>query len=114
MVSITKQNSNFIFEVKGLHKLWSFRSQLEVPSENVLKAYQDPAKLNKWKGLRFPGTYAPYLITAGTYYLDGSKNFWDVVNEKNCIIVDLKDEEFNSLIIEVEDPQAAIRLLSEK
>lgn len=114
MVAITKQQNHFLFEVQGLHKLWSFRSQLEVPFGNVLRAYQDPSKLNEWKGIRFPGTYAPFLITAGTYYLDGSKNFWDVVKEENCIIVELKDEEFKSLIIEVEDPQNAIRLLSEK
>ncbi len=114
MVSITKHNNKFLFEVKGLHKLWSFKSQLEVAEENIVRAYQDLEKLNDWKGLRFPGTYAPFLITAGTYYLDGSKNFWDVVNEDNCIIVELKDEEFRSLIIEVEDPMAAIRLLTEK
>ena len=53
----------------------------------------------------------PSIITAGTFYKSGSKIFWDVVNMENCIIVDLIDEEYKQLIIEVENPREAIRLL---
>lgn len=111
MVSITSQNTNFIFEVQGMHKLWAFKSQLQIPKEHIVDAYQDASKLEGWKGLRFPGTGVPFLITAGTYYLEGNKNFWDVVNKENCIIVDLKDEDYKSLIIEVDNPHEAIKLL---
>lgn len=114
MVKLTPGDSSFHFEIKGLHKLWAFKSELEIPRHHILRAYKDSSKLEGWKGLRFLATSVPFLITAGTYYVGGGKNFWDVVNEDNCIIIDLKDEEYNSLIIEVEDPDEAIRLLSSK
>jgi hypothetical protein len=31
---------------------------------------------------------------------------------ENCIIVELKDEEYKQLIIEVEDPEYAIKILN--
>lgn len=111
MVSISKQKDHFIFEVKGMHKLWAFKSELVIPADHVLNAFPFSEHENGRKGWRAPGTYVPYMITAGTFHLDGTKIFWDVVNEDNSIVVVLKDEEFKELIIEVEAPSAAIKLL---
>ncbi len=67
-----------------------------------------------WHGWRAPGTFIPSIITAGTFYKDGNKIFWDVSNIENCIIVDLKDEDYKHLIIEVEDPKSTIDFLLNK
>ena len=61
-----------------------------------------------------PGTSIPSVITAGTFYKEGNKIFWDVSNIENCIIVELKDEDYKQLIIEVENPVDAIQLLTMK
>ena len=34
MVTITREGDNFVFEIKGLHKLWAFKSQLTIPAEH--------------------------------------------------------------------------------
>ena len=111
MVSITKQKDHFVFEVKGMHKLWAFKSELVIPVDHVLNAIIFSDHETGRRGWRAPGTYVPYMITAGTFHLDGTKIFWDVVNEDKSIVVVLKDEEFKELIIEVEDPVEAINLL---
>ncbi|TAH44276.1 MAG: hypothetical protein EYC69_00290 [Bacteroidetes bacterium] len=113
MVSITKHEDKFIFEVKGLHKLWAFKSELRIPVSHVSRAHQDFGKAGFWKGWRMPGTHIPYLITAGTFYLDGDKIFWDVVDKEKAIVVDLIDEDYKQLIIEVEDVQEALKLISQ-
>lgn len=112
MVTIKKENESFLFEVKGLHKLWAFKSELKIPIEHVLKAYQDNEIVNGFKGVRFPGTSIPSIINAGTFSTNGNKNFWDVSNSDKAIVIDLKDEQYNQLIIEVENPLEAIELLS--
>lgn len=113
MVSIQKQDSNFIFEVIGMHKLWAFKSQLMIPIEHIAKVSQDNDYVKKcWKGWRMPGTSIPAIITAGTFYSDGNKSFWDVVDTEKCIIIDLTDESYNQLIIEVENPAEAIEILT--
>ncbi len=112
MVTITKTDAYYNFEVKGLHKLWSFRNELNIPLENIVRAYQDVSEMNGWKGWRAPGTHVPFIITAGTYHLDGDKIFWDVVNKKNAIIIELKDENYHKLIVEVDNPTEAMALIN--
>lgn len=114
MITITKEKELFHFNVEGLHKLWALKSELTIPAENIIKAYQDEAELNGWKGWRIPGTHIPGLITAGTFHLSGNKIFWDVVDKKKAIIIDLADESYQKLIIEVEDPESMITLLNDK
>lgn len=111
MVAIQKSENNFIFDVQGLHKLWSFKSQITVPQSNIVSVRQVEEPLSIFKGLRILGTHLPSVITAGTFYKAGKKMFWDVANTKNCIVVELKDSNYNQLIIEVENPQEAIKKL---
>ena len=112
MVTIKKEDSNFIFEVNGMHKLWAFKSQITIPVDNIFSAHQNFETIGSWKGFRIPGTHIPFVITAGTFYKSGKKIFWDVVNTDNCIIVELKDADYNQLIIEVENPTEAINILT--
>jgi hypothetical protein len=53
----------------------------------------------------------PGVITAGTFYQDGKRVFWDVHHPERTIVIDLHDEHFNQLVIEGADPQAAINLI---
>lgn len=114
MITISKENDRFTFHVKGMHKLWAFKSELSIPIDNVLRAYQDLDSIKGWKGWRAPGTHIPSIITSGTFHKEGNKIFWDVVNKEKSIIVELKDEFYQQLIIEVEDPKEAIELLMSK
>ena len=114
MITISKNDHHFIFKVNGMHKLWAFTSELTIPLENIIHAHQDLESVRSWKGWRMPGTSIPSIITAGTFYKDGNKIFWDVSNIDNCIVVDLKDEEYKQLIIEVENPVVALQLLNNK
>ena len=95
-------------------KLWAFKSELSIPFENIINAHQNTTSVKGWKGWRAPGTFIPSIITAGTFYKDGNKIFWDVSNIENCIIVDLKDEDYKQLIIEVESPTDALEILNNR
>jgi hypothetical protein len=56
----------------------------------------------------------PSAIPAGSFLSRVSKNFWDVSNKANAIVIDLKEEENNRLIIEVENLVDAIVVLSRR
>jgi hypothetical protein len=113
MVTIEVQDNNYVFRMKGMHKIWALRSKITVPKNDVIKAYQDQEELHKFCGFRV-GTYVPFVIIAGTYYLKGKKNFWDMTREKNTIIVELKNHYYNKLYIEVENTENAMSLLNQK
>lgn len=110
MVSVSIDRSNAVFAVLGLHKLWAFKSRLEVPLAHILDVrLADPNVARAWwKGLRLPGTHLPGFLTAGTFYKDGKRIFWDVGNPQSAIVVDLIDENYHQLIIEVNNPVAEV------
>jgi hypothetical protein len=62
-----------------------------------------------WKGFRLPGTHIPGVITAGTFHKRGKRIFWDVKNPEKAIVVDLADERYEQVIVEVTDPAAEVQ-----
>jgi hypothetical protein len=48
----------------------------------------------------------PGVITAGTFYQEGERVFWDVHDPESTVVIQLKDERYVRLVIEVDDPPA--------
>lgn len=113
MVELHVHDGTLEVEVRGMHKVWALRSRIEVPMAAVRGARRLPAEIATewWKGLRVPGTYLPGVIVAGTYYKGGEKHFWDVSHAERALEIDLDGTGWDRLYVEVEDPDAALRLL---
>jgi hypothetical protein len=112
MVDLSISGGNLVLHVRGADKLWAFKSSLEIPLAHIAEIRADPAiALGWWHGLRMLGTNIPGVLTAGTFYQDGKRIFWDVHNPDNTVVIELKDERYNELIIEVADPKAAVEVV---
>ena len=113
MVHVQQQGDIVVFTVKGWHKLWALRSELRIPRAHILGARRDPEASQAW-GIRAPGTSIPGLLKAGTFYFDNTGDnkptFLDVQHRENTVVVELADEAYNRLIIEVTDPDAVVAL----
>ena len=57
------------------------------------------------KGLRAPGTHIPGVLVAGTFHQDGERVFWDVHDAAKAVVIELADEKYQRLVIEVDDPR---------
>jgi hypothetical protein len=109
MTTYTIENNNLLITVVGLDKLWAFKSHLTIPLAHIDQVSYQPEVAKKWwHGIKFPGTGIPGVLTAGTFYQAGEKVFWDVHNPEQTIVITLKDESYQKLIIEVEDTSKAI------
>lgn len=114
MVTIEIQDDLLRLNVQGWDRLWAFKSHMEIPIKNIRHVYMDSSMmLGWWKGIRAPGTHIPGMIVAGTFYKDGKRIFWDVKNTKKTIIIDLKDEPYNQLIVDVENPLAVVQQIQD-
>ena len=112
MVEISIAGDKAVFEVKGSHKLWSLRSRLEVPLEHIKGVHADPKPAMGWfDGLKIAGTGIPHIFRAGVFYQEGNFVFWDVAQPEKTIVIDLEDESFARLVVEVADPSASVNLL---
>jgi hypothetical protein len=114
MVELAIEEGKLKIHVKGADKLWAFKSSLEIPLAHIAGVRSDPTIAEGWwKGIRLPGTNLPGVITAGTFYQHGKKVFWDVHHPENTIVIELHDERYDELIVEVADPNTALRLIQD-
>lgn len=112
MVDLSIAEGKLTLHVRGADKFWAFKSSLEIPLVHIAGARSDPEVGRGWyHGIRMPGTNVPGVLTAGTFYQDGKRVFWDVHHPEKTIVIDLHDERYAELIVEVADPEAAVRLI---
>lgn len=112
MVDLSIAEGKLTLHVRGADKLWAFKSSLELPLVHIASVRADPEIARGWyHGIRMPGTNVPGVITAGTFYQDSRRVFWDVHHPEKTIVIDLHDERYDELVIEVDDPAAAIKLI---
>jgi hypothetical protein len=112
VVDLTIAEDKLVLHVRGVDQLWALRSSLEIPLRHVAGIRADPEIARGWwHGIKLGGTNLPGVITAGTFYQHGQRVFWDVHNPENTIVIDLRDERYNELIVEVADPNAAVQMV---
>jgi hypothetical protein len=112
LVDLSVAEGKLSAHVRGADKLWAFQSSLEIPLIHIAGVRADPEIARGWyHGIRSPGTNVPGVITAGTFYQDGKRVFWDVHHPEKTIVIDLHDERFSQLVVEVADPDAAVKLI---
>jgi hypothetical protein len=112
MVHVSIDSDKAVFTVEGLDKLWAFRSRLEIPIAHIESVEADRSVARGWwHGLKMGGTNLPAVITAGTFFQHHEWIFWDVHDPEKTMVVNLRDERYRKLIIEVADPDATVVLL---
>lgn len=113
MVALSIEDGVATFEVRGADRLWALRSHLEIPLAHIRGARVDPGIAHGWwHGIRAPGTSIPGVITAGTFYQHGRRVFWDVHDPASVVVVELADERYDELVIEVADPATTVATIA--
>src|SRR3954453_16192715 len=109
MVNTTINGDQAILEVQGFDKLWALRSRLQLRLGHIVSGGAKATQVCFWRhGLNVLCTDVPGVLAAGTFYYQGELVFWDVHDPANAIVLSLDHERYKKLIIEVEDPAAAI------
>ena len=110
MAHISVEGQDLVVGIEGTDKLWTFRSHLTVPLAHVARIRHDPAEVraSEWKGFKAAGARIPGHLAAGTFHQSGGWVFWDVHDPDSTVIVELHDERYSRLVVEVDDPGAVI------
>ncbi|WP_406299694.1 hypothetical protein OG948_31435 [Embleya sp. NBC_00888] len=111
MAKVSIDGGSLIVEMEGLDKLWALKSRLTFPLGHVRGATADPGIIKERKGFRSPGAHIPGLITAGSYRVHGERIFWDVRDAGKAVVIELADEQYARLVVQVSDPRATVALI---
>jgi hypothetical protein len=63
-----------------------------------------------WRG---PGAHIPGVIAVGTFHQDGDRIFWDVHDPNKAVVIELQNEKYRRVVVEVSDPQAAVKTIEQ-
>ncbi|EOH63707.1 hypothetical protein [Enterococcus mundtii] len=115
MAKVEIQNDRLIISMEGVRKLWALKNEISTPLSNVLGATVDA---DVWEdtpkfGEKRMGVDAYGHYFAGIFVQDSNKVFYDLKRKENAVVITLKDEEFNRLIIGVEDPEATVAMIEQ-
>ena len=109
MVDISISGGTLTLHVRGADKLWALKASLEIPLQHITGIRADPSIAHGWwHGIRMLGSNIPGVLTAGTFYQHGKRVFWDVHDPANTIVIELADERYDELIVEVANPKATV------
>jgi len=113
MAEILVGEDRIVIHVRGVDRILSLTTRLEVPLAHVLGAARDEVEARQWwHGVRDPGIDVPHVLTAGRFLQHGDLVFWDVRGPEGAIAVQLRHEQYSKLVIGVADPRMAVDLIN--
>ena len=94
---------HLVIDVRGVEKAMKLLSRLSIPLEHVQGAETDPEiEHTLWRGWRIPGVHLPGV------------RFYDVHGHRDkTIVIRLKDETYDRLIVEVPDPAEVVAKIND-
>ncbi len=94
---------HLVVSVRGRELSMTFLSDLRIPLEHVQGVEADPEiEHTLWRGWRVPGVHLPGV------------RFYDVHGHRDkTIVIHLKDETYDRLIVEVQDPAEVVAKIND-
>jgi hypothetical protein len=94
---------HLVIDVRGVEKAMKLLSRLHIPLEHVQGAEADPEiEHTLWRGWRIPGVHLPGV------------RFYDVHGHRDkTLVIRLKDETYDRLIVEVPDPAEVVAKIND-
>lgn len=98
-MEIKKEHDGLKISLGLWEKLWSLHGDFSIPSSNLV-SISEKLPQNSWWDIKFPGTFFPGVIKAGTYLTPRGKEFWYWVrNRKKIYTIELKNMRYKRLIL---------------
>ena len=111
-VHLSVKAPNLFIAIKGIDTFLMCKNKLNIPLKNIVSVSHYNGEYNTcFKGVRAPGVNIPGSVAAGTFYQKGQKIFWGVKNIRKSIMLELKNNSFTRIIVEVDNPDESIKTI---
>lgn len=109
MAEIELTPDRLIVRVTGIDRVLSMTSSLEIPLAHVIDAAGDAEEARRlWHGLRVGGVPIPGLLREGSFLSHGELVFWDVHDPARAVVISLRHEKYQRLLVGVDDPSETV------
>jgi hypothetical protein len=97
-------SNQLTIELEWYEQFWAviLERYLHIPLANINRVSTTEPQTS-WMQVRAPGTFIPGVIKAGTYYSQGSREFWYVTSDKNYLTLELQNESYRQIVVTIPD-----------
>ena len=112
MSRVRIEGDQLVITMQGSRKFFAMKSEVSIYLGNIagvtsgLEWCEAPKLFEKRIGTDFYGFYF-----GGTFKQDGNRVFYDLKKREDAVVISIKDESFDTVIIGVDDAKATIELI---
>ena len=111
MVEVSIDGDRAVFHIAGADGCWSFKTSFDIPLASIRGVSRDAARAaDRFSGLKLAGTGVPYVFRAGRYER-GDLGLWGAPHPEHAVIIELDDDQYSELVVEVAAPSEVVALL---
>jgi hypothetical protein len=100
-MEIRYEKDNLVVKLSFWETIWGMHSNFSIPKKNVV-SLKETEPVSGWWDIKFPGTFFPGLIKAGSYLTRRGREYWFVNrNHKFFYTIELKDMAYKRLVLGV-------------
>jgi len=108
------ENRQLVITMQGSRKFFALKSEVTIDLDSISGVSVGLS----WKDLpktfdKILGTNSNMFYYGGKFKQDGDKVFYDLKKSEDAVVIELKDEEFKRLIIGVDNPDEAVKLIQQ-
>ena len=114
MARLLIKGESLHLSLSGWEQLGAIHADIRVPLSHVVKAelVENPWRI--LRGVRVPGLGIPGFIMLGTMRAKRKKDFCAIYRHRIAVVVHLRDDPFNRLIVTCAEAEKIVRRVNEK
>ena len=105
--------NNLVFEISGIDIILAIRKTITIPLEHVVSVSTDKVPWAIFQQLKMLGSNRSGIVKDGTYLTADGIAFFEMHHQDKCITVTLNHELYKKIIFEVEDKDAAAKMIND-
>ena len=110
---VSIEGNNLVFEINGIDVILAIKRTITIPIEHVVSVSTEKVPWAVFEQLKLGGTNLPGIVKDGRYLTADGLMFFEMHHADRCITVSLNHEFYKKIIFEVEDKEAAAKLIND-
>ena len=107
------EENNLVFEISGIDIILAIRRTITIPLEHVVSVSTEKIPWAIFQQLKMLGSNLPGIVKDGTFLTGDGIAFFEMHHPDKCITVILNHELYKKIIFEVEDKDAAAKIIND-
>lgn len=107
------EGNNLVFEISGIDIILAIKRTMTIPLDHVVSVSTEKVPWAVFRQLKLAGANVPGVVKDGRYLTADGLMFFEMHHQDKCITVTLNHELYKKIIFEVEDKDAAAKVIND-